>query len=191
MASKAQFAALHRNTVKDRNRVTIPRSRPNRRRSFLRRAVEVERRLGVPVNRGAIRVDDWLPAVVGPCAIVFGLIPALWGFSLGIVIFRCRGDADDHVSPSIQEMAPSEVSAVTASLAQSAVQLPPWWFPRLLVRSRALRQMTSVASRGFATRGLWLGAARGRDCSFTCVPIQLRSEASGVSFVFSSPAKEL
>jgi len=55
-------------------------------RRILGRYVEWERRWGVPVNAFAIKVYEWLFVVVGPTAVVLGVLFVAWGFWGGALI---------------------------------------------------------------------------------------------------------
>lgn len=52
----------------------------------VRRAIEWERRNGPRANAAASAFYDWLSVVLGPAAVVFGMLGLFWGYWLGVVI---------------------------------------------------------------------------------------------------------
>ena len=52
----------------------------------LRRLIDWERRMGIPLNRFMVAVYEWLFVVVGPVAVGFGVFSLTRGFWAGLVV---------------------------------------------------------------------------------------------------------
>jgi polyferredoxin len=52
----------------------------------LRQLIEWERRIGPTVNSAASAFYDWLSVVLGPAAILFGVLGLFWGHWVGLVL---------------------------------------------------------------------------------------------------------